>query len=115
MLIDLERFNSLKDGDSEEETKWFLEVIGTLFENMVTRLSNIAQCIQDADHAKLQKELHQVKGIALNFGLNELASATTSAEQLCKDGKFAEAIAASAPVAGIWEKTKSEIEKQIQA
>lgn len=111
MLIDWDRINSLIDSDSEEDKAWLKDMIDTLLKNMEERIVNIQIYTKDSDHVKLKSELHQVKGVASNFGLMDLYELVIKSESLIHENQFDEAFQLSNSILDIWNLTKTEIIK----
>ena len=107
MLIDQNRLNSLRK--SEEDEKWFQEMIQTLLENMESRLKNIQKAMDEKNDVHLQREFHQIKGMSLNFGLVEIGEKSEKAESLLKSNNIKEAKVIANNLKEIWEKSKEEL------
>lgn len=84
-------------------------MLGTLLENMETRLVNIQKCIDEGNDAQLQKELHQIKGMSLNFGLAELSKHSQEAEAFVKNAETDKAIPIANGLRDLWDKTRKEL------
>jgi len=109
LLIDWNRINSLIDSDSEEDKKWLKDLIDTLLTNMEERMKNIQSFSQASDQEKLKAELHQVKGVASNFGLMDLYNLVVKSESLLHDKLIQESIQHTDSIIDVWNRTKQEI------
>lgn len=69
-----------------EDQAWLKEMVTSLLENMATRVENLDRLMQTKDPKDLQSELHQIKGVAANFGLAALSEVVVKAESLVKEG-----------------------------
>lgn len=107
MLVDWSRIDSLTDGDDPEDLEWIKQMVETLRENMKTRLENIQSYAQAKDSDKLRSELHQVKGVAANFGLRQLYEQVLDAESKVKSGDLEGGITASLPISQTWKDTET--------
>ena len=109
MLIDWSRIEILVDGDKPEDRAWITEMVGTLNTNMETRMINIQNSIDNNEMDKLQFELHQIKGVAANFGLDKLYNLVVDSETLIKEGNGQEAIEKAKSIQSIWLATQNEL------
>ncbi|MCC5815734.1 MAG: Hpt domain-containing protein [Leptospira sp.] len=109
MQVDWTRIEALIDGDDPSDLEWIKDMIRTLYENMEIRISNINQYCDSENGENLKSELHQIKGVAANFGLMDLYNAVISAELKIKENDITIAIQLSKKVPGIWEETKKEL------
>lgn len=57
----------------------------------------------------LQAELHQIKGVAANFGLASLLEVVVAAEAKTKAGDIEGAVVSSSQISPIWEETEKEL------
>lgn len=108
-LINWSRIESLIDGDTEEDLQWMRDMIQTLVSNMDTRLENILKSSNSKDWTALKSELHQMKGVAANFGLTTLTEKVVSAENLLKHDKGSEAIPLCSELPALWTDTLKEL------
>ncbi len=85
-------------------------MIVSLLENMTVRIENISKFSLSRDQKDLQSELHQIKGVAANFGLSSLSKLVIEAESNAKAGDLDGAIELSKQISPIWEATKKELQ-----
>lgn len=109
MLINWSRIESFISEDSPEEIEWLKGMIKTLIDNLNARLDELDQITQQKDDQKLKALLHQIKGVAANFGLDEFQNTTIKAESEVKNGDVQTSIKTSLLLRGIWENTKRDI------
>ncbi|XDD48145.1 Hpt domain-containing protein [Leptospira sp. WS39.C2] len=95
-----------------EDQAWLKEMINSLLENMATRVENLERLMQTKDPKDLQSELHQIKGVAANFGLAALSEVVIKAESLAKAGEIDSSITEGKKIASVWDSTKQELEKK---
>jgi HPt (histidine-containing phosphotransfer) domain-containing protein len=112
LLVDWKRIEALIDGDDPSDLEWIQEMIHTLYENMVTRINNINQYCDSENKDNLKSELHQIKGVAANFGLDDLYEIVISAETKLKADDIQSGIVLARKVEGVWEETKNELGKK---
>ncbi|WCL48887.1 Hpt domain-containing protein [Leptospira sp. GIMC2001] len=110
MVIDWSRIEALIDGDKPEDRAWITEMIGTLRENMQVRMINIQNSIQIQDHEKLQFELHQIKGVAANFGLDKLFNLVLESENSLKSGNTDQGVDMASKIQLVWIETQTELD-----
>lgn len=115
LLIDWSRIESLVDMNDPEDQAWLKEMITSLLENMATRVQNLDQLMVTKDPKDLQSELHQIKGVAANFGLAALSEVVVKAEALVKAGDVESSVTEGKKILGIWEATKQELEKKFSS
>lgn len=115
LLIDWSRIESLVDMNDPEDQAWLKEMITSLLENMATRVQNLDQLMVAKDPKDLQSELHQIKGVAANFGLAELSEVVVKAEALVKAGDVESSVTEGKKIPSIWEATKQELEKKFSS
>lgn len=115
LLIDWSRIESLVDMNDPEDQAWLKEMITSLLENMATRVQNLDRLMVAKDPKDLQSELHQIKGVAANFGLTALSEVVVKAEALVKAGDVESSVTEGKKIAGIWDATKQELEKKFSS
>ncbi|PJZ46742.1 Hpt domain-containing protein [Leptospira brenneri] len=93
-----------------EDLAWLKEMITSLLENMTTRIENLDRLLVSKEPKELQAELHQIKGVAANFGLAGLSEVVIKAESLAKTGEIESAVEEGKKIAGIWLSTRKELE-----
>lgn len=108
--IDWSRIESLVDMNDPEDLAWLKDMIISLLENMTVRSQNLTQFMQSKDQKDLQSELHQIKGVAANFGLSSLSRVVIEAETKVKNGDIEGAIELCKEISPIWADTKKELE-----
>lgn len=109
MLIDWNRINSLIDSDSDEDKAWLQDMMHTLVSNMEERIKNISSYYATKETTKFKSEIHQVKGVASNFGLMDLYDLVLKAEGLLQQDLPDEAFQITQSLVVVWEQTKQEI------
>ncbi|MCG9875444.1 MAG: Hpt domain-containing protein [Leptospiraceae bacterium] len=109
LLIDWNRINSLIDSDSDEDKAWLKDMIDTLVSNMEERIKNISSYSELRDAIKFKSEIHQIKGVASNFGLMDLYDLVLKAEGLLQQDLPDEAFQITQSLVVVWEQTKQEI------
>lgn len=112
MLIDWSRIESLVDMNDPEDQAWLKEMITSLLENMATRIENLGRLLVSKEPKDLQAELHQIKGVAANFGLAALSDVVIKAEGFAKAGEIEASVEEGKKIAAIWESTRQELEKR---
>ncbi|TGK82213.1 Hpt domain-containing protein [Leptospira noumeaensis] len=95
-----------------EDQAWLKEMMTSLLENMATRVQNLGGLLVSKEPKELQAELHQIKGVAANFGLAALSEVVVKAEGFAKTGEIDSAVEEGNKIAAIWESTKQELEKK---
>lgn len=95
-----------------EDQAWLKEMITSLLENMATRIENLSRLLVSKEPKELQAELHQIKGVAANFGLAALSDVVIKAEGFAKTGDIETSVEEGKKIAGIWESTRQELEKR---
>lgn len=86
MNVDWSRIESLVDINDPEDQAWLKDMIVSLLENMAVRMQNLTQLVQSKQAKELQAELHQIKGVAANFGLAAMSKLVVDAEAKVKEG-----------------------------
>lgn len=109
MNIDWSRLETFADEDDPEDMEWLKEMLTTLLENTASRLNELYLCIESKNYPDLQPLLHQIKGVAANFGLLKLQKAAANAEALAKDEEFEESIKEAQTLQEIWNEAKQEL------
>lgn len=112
MIVDWSRINSLIDTDNAEDQLWLENMLTTLLENMETRISNITQFTKSQDEKSLQSELHQVKGVAANFGLTSFYNIVLLTESKLKENHKEEAFDLTNSVIQSWIETREAIKNR---
>ncbi|MCZ8156757.1 MAG: Hpt domain-containing protein [Leptospira sp.] len=110
MNIDWSRIESLVDMEDPDDQAWLKDMIISLLENMTVRIQNMNQFMQTKEAKDLQSELHQIKGVAANFGLSALSEVVIDAESKVKSGDIEASIESSKRIAPIWEDTRKELQ-----
>ncbi|MCW7491885.1 Hpt domain-containing protein [Leptospira sp. 2 VSF19] len=95
-----------------EDQAWLKEMIASLLENMATRVENLGRLLVSKEQKDLQAELHQIKGVAANFGLAALSEVVIKAEGFAKTGEIDASVEEGKKIAPIWESTRQELEKK---
>jgi HPt (histidine-containing phosphotransfer) domain-containing protein len=93
-----------------EDQAWLKDMIVSLLENMTVRIQNISQFMQTKEQKDLQAELHQIKGVAANFGLSALSHVVVEAEAKAKLGEIDAAIELARQISPIWDDTRKELQ-----
>ncbi|TGN19170.1 Hpt domain-containing protein [Leptospira idonii] len=93
-----------------DDQAWLKDMIISLLENMTVRIQNLNRFMQTKEPKDLQAELHQIKGVAANFGLAALSKVVIEAEAKAKEGDIEGAIVISGQVPSVWEVTRKELE-----
>ncbi|MDF3821925.1 Hpt domain-containing protein [Leptospira sp. 96542] len=112
MVIDWARIESLVDMNDPEDLAWLKEMVGSLLENMATRVENLEGLLSLKNQKDIQSELHQIKGVAANFGLAALSEVVVKAEALAKQGILDESITEAKKIPPIWQTTREELLKR---
>ncbi len=115
MNIDWSRIDSLVDINDPDDLAWLKDMIFSLLENMAVRVQNLSNFMQTKEQKDLQSELHQIKGVAANFGLSALSQIVVEAEAKAKEGEIDAAIELSAKIAPIWEATRKELQARFSS
>ncbi len=110
MNIDWSRIESLVDINDPDDQAWLKDMIVSLLENMTVRIQNMSEFMQTKDPKNLQSELHQIKGVAANFGLSSLSKVVIEAEALAKAGNVDGSVEISKQISPIWDETRKELE-----
>lgn len=112
MHIDWSRIESLVDINDPDDRVWLKDMIVSLFENMNVRIQNLNQFMDSKQGKELQAELHQIKGVAANFGLKTLSKIVVEAEAKAKAGEIDACVADCTQVVPAWEATKIELKER---
>lgn len=112
MLVDWSRIESLVDITDPDDRKWLTDMMRTLLENMAQRMTNLGNLINQSAEKDLQSELHQIKGVAANFGLKAMSDVVVLAESLAKSQDWKLCYAESQKIAPLWEQTQAELLKR---
>lgn len=115
MVIDWSRIESLVDMNDPEDLVWLKEMIVSLNENMPVRIQSLREKMEKKDQKELQSELHQIKGVAANFGLALLSQIVIKAEADAKAGNLDLSISESEKIPDAWEKTKAELDARFSS
>ncbi len=110
MNIDWSRIESLVDINDPDDLAWLKDMIISLLENMTVRIQNMENFMQTKEQKDLQSELHQIKGVAANFGLSALSKIVIDAEAKAKAGEIDASIELSKQISPIWDVTKKELQ-----
>ncbi len=110
MIVDWNRIEALVDPKDPSDIEWLKEMIHTLYENMNTRIQNLNSYLSTRDSENLRSELHQIKGVAANFGLQKLFELTQESESLIKQSMLEEGISSAKQVEEVWLETKKELQ-----
>lgn len=114
MYVNWKRINSFIDIESEEDQKWLKTSILDLIGNFNDKLEQIRTLLDKNDLPQIQSILHQMKGVAANFGLEDIAHTTLQCETLLKENKFTEAELNIKSLYPIWKETHTELESKIK-
>lgn len=98
-----------------EDLVWLKEMIVSLNENMPVRIQSLREKMEKKDQKELQSELHQIKGVAANFGLALLSQIVIKAEADAKAGNLDLSISESEKIPDAWEKTKAELDARFSS
>lgn len=112
IYVDWSRLESIADPNDPSDQEWLKDMITNLYENMETRIQNIISFLNTHNLESLRLELHQIKGVAANFGLKELFQLTKEAEQSIKDGKPENGIELAKKVESTWKETKKFLQEK---
>ncbi|MCB1159842.1 MAG: Hpt domain-containing protein [Leptospiraceae bacterium] len=112
MYVDWTRIKSFANEDDPEDLEWLKSMIQNLFENTLERLNELDSLMENRDLAKIQSLLHQLKGVAANFGLVILQNQCIRAETEAKEGNQEKSIEESKKIRGIWEDTRIELQNR---
>jgi len=108
--VDWSRIESLVDINDPEDQAWLKDMIASLLENMSVRMQNLSQLVESKQAKELQAELHQIKGVAANFGLAAMSKLVVEAEAKVKEGDMEGSVSLSIQVPPVWEETKKELQ-----
>ncbi len=108
-IIDWSRLKTFADEDEPEDMEWLREMLATLIENTITELQELHKLIEQKNGVELKPLLHQIKGVAANFGLTKLQEASAHAESLLKNGELEASIKEALTLEAIWEETKQKL------
>jgi HPt (histidine-containing phosphotransfer) domain-containing protein len=109
MNVNWTRIESFASLDDPEEVEWLKEMIASLIDNMRDRIADLDSLKTSNDTAKAQSVFHQIKGVAANFGLDEIQKIAAEAELKVKGGDLPSAIILSDKIAPLWELSKKEL------
>ena len=112
MNVDWERIQSFASEDDPEDMEWLLGMLQTLIDNTEERLTELNSYIESNEIEKIRAHLHQLKGVAANFGLTNFHKVCMEAEGLIKEDKVSEALEECAKLPGIWQATRKELEEK---
>ena len=113
MNVDWTRINSFITEGDEEEMQWLREMIQTLIDNYEERLKELDTLTKNPDNSQLVSLLHQMKGVASNFGLDNLWRLTQEAELLLKAGNLDATLKETQKFSPIWQETKNELKTKL--
>ena len=109
MNVNWDRIESFASLDDPEEVEWLKDMIVSLIDNMKDRLAELEGVKKNPDATKSQSVLHQIKGVAANFGLENLQKLAAEAELKAKEGDIQSAITIADGIAPSWEDAKQEL------
>lgn len=113
MHIDWSRIESLVDTNDPDGEAWRKDILFSLFENMNVRIQNLKQFLNQKAAKEVQSELHQIRGVAANFGLATLLQVVTEAEEKVKLGELDACIVLCTQINPAWEETKKQLLEKI--
>lgn len=109
MLVDWSRIEVLADQDDPDDVEWLDGVIKDLVIDIDARLLEIKEMIEKNDQETLRATLHQMKGVASNFGLMQMLDICIHSEGLIKEGNPSPAYIEAGKLPSTWELTKTEL------
>lgn len=110
MYVDWTRIDSFIDEDNAEDLEWMKETILALKTDMIKKLTDINKFIQMRDQESLKSILHQLKGVAGNFGLDSLHRICIESESYIKTGNIEACIESAKNIESCWIQTKKELD-----
>ncbi|MEM7184396.1 MAG: Hpt domain-containing protein [Spirochaetota bacterium] len=110
MNVDWERIQSFASEDDPEDMEWLLGMLQTLIENTEERLSELDSYTKGNEVEKVRAHLHQLKGVAANFGLTNFHKTCLEAETMIKEEQVTQALTECSKLPGIWQDTRKELE-----
>ncbi|MCB1178563.1 MAG: Hpt domain-containing protein [Leptospiraceae bacterium] len=109
MNVDWSRVESLADMDDPDDVEWLKEMIASLIEDLDSKCVEIKDIISKKSIKDLQSILHQIKGVAANFGLSNVQKCSSDGELAAKSGDLDTSIKEASKIEGIWQDTKKEL------
>lgn len=112
MLVDWERISLLADPSDPSDQEWLKETIVNLASDLNARISNMDSTTQQKNWEELKASLHQMRGVASNFGLSKLADLSTHAEDSIRNSEFEKASNLVQEISKVWQETKRELQQK---
>lgn len=113
MLVNWVRIEAFVDKSSEEDLLWLKTSIADLIQNLDGKRKQINSLMANSDYSLIQPILHQIKGVAANFGLEDFCNVAREAETLLKENQIKEFLSIMDRLSTLWESTKSELETRL--
>lgn len=110
MNVDWQRIESFADEDDPEDVEWLKDMLKSLIENTEERLGELNDFAQQRNFEKIRTHLHQLKGVAANFGLNNFRQTCIRAESMVIEGQQEESLIECQKLPPIWLETKKELQ-----
>jgi HPt (histidine-containing phosphotransfer) domain-containing protein len=112
MIIDWNRIQSFADENDPEDKEWLMGMVETLISNTEERLVELDALLTSRDTEGLRSLLHQLKGVAANFGLVLMQENCVEAESKVKSLDIDAAVRIAGRLREIWKKTRTEIDRR---
>ncbi len=109
MFVDWERISLLADPNDPEEQVWLQDTIQELVLDLNNKMENLSSLLNQKKVEDLQSSLHQMKGVAANFGFELLAKQTSQAEDFFRTSQFEKGAELVLQLKTTWENTKQEL------
>lgn len=112
MLVDWERISLLADPDDPEDQAWLTETMQNLVSDLNNRFDKLPPLFEQKAWEELKNALHQLRGVASNFGLVKLTELCTNAEDLVRASNFEQVEKLLQEIPSTWKNTQAELQKK---
>lgn len=115
MLVDWDRISLLADPNDPEDQAWLQETMANLSSDINEKVSGLNSLYTNKAWEELKASLHQMRGVASNFGLTELANLSNQAEDSIRNSEFAKTNDLVQKIQKVWLETKEELQKKFSS
>jgi HPt (histidine-containing phosphotransfer) domain-containing protein len=112
MIVDWSRIEVLADPDDPDDMEWLKETVRDLAVDIDKRLTEISDFVQKNENENLKATIHQLKGVASNFGLMQVFDICVLAEALLKEEKTQDGYEETKKLPDTWASTRIELRKK---
>lgn len=109
MFVNWERISLLADPNDPDDQIWLADTMKNLALDLDEKIAQALRLAQENNIEELKANLHQMKGVAANFGFELLAKQASEAEDYFRNSHFEKGKELVSQLKTTWENTRQEL------